>query len=433
MKHSHKIVSLLGLAVIASLILAACAPAATPAPTDTPAPTAAAPTTAAPTTAPATEAPATAAPTVAPTTVSPTVAPTAAPTTTPTVEIKIAFFGPLTGVAATNGQEQLALARIAVSDFNKNNPGFHVTMVEEDTDITAALAVPVCTKDAADNTIVGVVGPSGSGQVAACAKILEDAGLGHVSGSATNPALSTGGYKTFFRVVPNDDVQGATDGNYIADKLGAKKVYVIDDKEAYGTGLANTVEKIIKAKGVTTQHDGVNQKDLTFAALVTKIKAFKPDLVFFAGQAASQGALLAKEMKAQGLSVPVFGGDGFYSQKDYIDGAAGANEGSYASVFFPDVRGRPEAAGVVTQADAAYPTWGNFGAATYVATTVLLDAAASASQAGALNRAGVVAALTKTDVKVLGVAIKFDPTGEVAGASFVISQVKSGKFVQVFP
>ena len=440
MKRSNKIVSMLGLLVIASLVLAACAPAATPAPTDTP--QAAAPTTAAPTAAAATEAPTTAAPTAAPTTAAPTavpttaaptVAPTTAATTTPTVQIKIAFFGPLTGAAASLGQEQLALARIAVSDFNKANPGFNVTMVEEDTDITAALAVPVCTKDAADNTVVGVVGPSGSGQVQACAKILEDAGLAHVSGSATNPALATAGDKTFFRVVPNDNVQGATDSNYISTTLAAKKVYVIDDKESYGTNLSDTVEKALKAGGITTQRAGVDQKLSDFSAVVTPIKAFKPDLVFFAGQVASQGAALAKAMKDQGLSVPIFGGDGFYSQKDYIDGAGGSTEGSYASIFFPNVRGRPDAASVVAQADAAFPSWGNFGAATYVATTVLLDAAANASQAGTLDRPSVVAQLDKISVTVLGVPIKFDPTGEVSGASFVISQVKSGKFVQVFP
>src|SRR5262249_27755034 len=140
-------------------------------------------------------------------------------------------------------------------------------------------------------------------------------------------------------------------------------------------------------------------------------------------QVASQGASLAKAMKDQGLNVPIFGGDGFYSQKDYIDGAGGATEGSYASVFFPDIRARPEAADVVKQADAAYPSWGNFGAATYIATTALLDAAVAASKNGKLDRAGVVAALSKLDEKILAYPVKFDATGEIAGASFVIAQV----------
>jgi branched-chain amino acid transport system substrate-binding protein len=394
MKRLHKIMPLLGGLTAASLLLAACAPAATPGPTSAP-------------------------------------SSVPAPTAAAKVEIKIAFYGPLTGAAASLGQEQLAFARQAVKDFNQNMAGFNATMVEEDTDITADKAVPVCTKDATDNTIVGVVGPSGSGQVEACAKILEDAGLGHVTGSATRTSLSTAGNKTFFRVVPNDDVQGPTDGNYIADVLKAKKVYVIDDKESYGTTLADTVEGVLKGKGVTTQRTGVDQGLNDFSSLATTIKAFNPDLVFFAGQVASQGASLAKAMKEQGLSVPIFGGDGFFSQTDYIDGAGGATEGSYASVFGVDLRTLPAAADVAKAMDVAFPAWGAFGAPTYAATTILLEAAASASQAGKLDRAGVVAALAKTDTKVLGISYKFDATGEPAGLADGIFQVKNGKFVGV--
>jgi len=385
----------------ASLLLAACAPAATAVPT------------AAPTAVPQ------------PTSVPATVAPTAAAT----VEIKIAFYGPLTGQAASLGTEQLAFARQAVADFNKSMTGFHATMVEEDTDITPDKAVPVCTKDAGDNTIVGVVGPSGSGQVAACSKILDGAGLTHISGSATRPSLSQAGDKTFFRVVPNDDVQGPTDGNYIADVLKAKKVFVIDDKEDYGTNLADTVEKTIKAKGVTTQRQGVDMTLADFSSLATTIKGFGPDLVFFAGQVASQGASLAKAMKDQGLSVPVFGGDGFFSQKDYIDGAGGATEGSYASVFFPDLRSLPAAADVAKEMDTAFPAWGPFGAPSYVATTLLLDAAVTASQGGKLDRPSVAAALAKTDTKVFGIEFKFDAKGEPQGLNDGIFIIKGGKFV----
>jgi branched-chain amino acid transport system substrate-binding protein len=229
--------------------------------------------------------------------------------------------------------------------------------------------------------------------------------------------------------VPNDDVQGPTDGNYIADKLKVKNVFVIDDKESYGTNLSDTVEKILKAKGVTTQRTGVDQTLNDFSSLATTIKAFKPDLVFFAGQVASQGASLAKAMKDQGMSVPIFGGDGFFSQKDYIDGAGGATEGSYASVFFPDLRTIPAAADVAKAMDAAFPAWGPFGAPTYVAATILMQAAMAASQGGKLDRAGVLAAVAKTDTKVFGISFKFDATGEPSGLNDGIFQVKGGKFV----
>lgn len=363
-------------------------------------------------------------------------APAATATPSGPVEIKIAFFSPLTGGAAFLGTEQLAFARLAVEDFNKANEGkYHATLLEEDTDITPDKAVPVCQKDSDDKTVLGVVGPAGSGQVEACAKIFEDAGLVHVSPSATRPSLAQAGNKTFFRVVPNDDVQGPTDANYIADQIGAKTVYVLDDQESYGTNLADTVQKTLEGKGVKVERASVTQADTDFSALVTKIKGSGAEVVFFAGQIPSQGALMAKQLKEQGVTIPVFGGDGFFSSKEYITDAGGATEGSYASVFAPDIHGVAEAKDVMAAADKSFPTWGSFGPPTYVATMVVLEAAMRASAAGHLDRAGVLAEVGKTDMAstILGVPVKFDATGEVQGAQFFISQVKGGKFVQVFP
>ena len=359
-----------------------------------------------------------------------------APTEVPVVEIKIAFLGPLTGGAGFLGTEQLAFARLAVEDFNKANEGkYHATLTEEDTDITPDKAVPVAERVIADSTTLGVVGPAGSGQVEATGPLFNTANLVHVSSSATRPTLSTSGFKTFFRVVPNDDVQGPTDGNYIADVIKVKTVYVIDEQSSYGVALADIVQKTLDGKGVTTERASVTQNDSDFSALVTKIKAFNAELVFFAGQVPSQGALMAKQLKEQGLEIPVFGGDGFFSQKDYIDDAGGATEGSYASVFAPDIHGVAAANAVIAAADKAFPTWGSFGPPTYVATMVILEAAVRASGAGQLDREMVLAEVAKTNIAstILGVPIKFDPTGEVIGAQFFISQVKAGKFVQVFP
>ncbi len=389
-KRSNKLMALIGILAATAMILAACQPAA----------------------------------------------PAATATPSGPVEIKIAFLSPLTGGAAFLGTEQLAFARLAVEDFNKANEGkYHATLLEEDTDITPDKAVPVCQKDADDATVLGIVGPAGSGQVEACAKILEDAGLVHVSPSATRPSLAQAGNKTFFRVVPNDDAQGPTDGNYIADQIGAKTVYVLDDQESYGTNLADTVQKTLEGKGVKVERASVTQADTDFSALVTKIKGSGAEVVFFAGQIPSQGALMAKQLKEQGVTIPVFGGDGFFSSKEYITDAGGATEGSYASVFAPDIHGVAEAKDVMAAADKSFPTWGSFGPPTYVATMVVLEAAMRASAAGHLDRAGVLAEVGKTDMAstILGVPVKFDATGEVLGAQFFISQVKGGKFVQVFP
>ncbi|MGQ0601291.1 MAG: branched-chain amino acid ABC transporter substrate-binding protein [Anaerolineales bacterium] len=414
MKRQNKLMTALSVVASAAMLLAACAPAATPTtePTQVPAPT----------TAPA----ATTAP-------EPTTAPTEAPAA---IEFKIAFFGPLTGDAASIGQEQLLFARLAVEDFNKANEGHYVaTLVEEDTDISPDKALPVCQKTVEDPTILGVVGPAGSGQVEACAPVLGADSLVHISSSATRPSLSTSGFTTFFRVVPNDDVQGPTIGNFIADVVGAKSVYVMDDQSSYGATLADIVKATLDGKGVTTERESVTQDDNDFSALVTKIKAANAELVFFGGQIASQGALLARQLKEQGVDIPVFGGDGFFSEKDYITDAAGSTEGSYASIFAPDIHGVAGAAEVIKAADATGTGWGNFGPPTYVATMAVLEAAVRASEAGSLDRATVLAEVGKTDMKesILGIPVKFATGGEVEGAAFFISQVKDGKFVQVYP
>ncbi len=387
MKRTNKLMAVFSLLISAALVLSACGPAATQAP--------------------------------------------AGP-----VEFKIAFFGPLTGGAASIGQEQLAFARIAVADFNKANEGkFKATLLEEDTDITPDKATPVCQKNADDATVLGVVGPAGSGQVEACAKIFEDGKLVHVSSSATRPSLGTAGFKTFFRVVPNDDAQGPTIGNFIADKVGSKTVFVMDDQSSYGATLADIVQQTLEGKGVKTNRASVTQQDNDFSALVTTIKGDGAELVFFGGQLGSQGSLLAKQLKEQGADIPVFGGDGFFSTKDYITDAGGATEGSYASIFAPDIHGIAAAAEVVKAADAAAPGWGSFGPPTYVATMVVLEAAMRASQAGTLTRDAMMTETSKTNMAstILGIPIKFDAKGEVQGASFFISQVTNGAFKQVYP
>ena len=145
LKRSNKLMAPLSLLVIAAVMLAACTPAT--ATTQAPQPTAVPPTAVPPTAVPPTAVP-----------------PTEEPTEVPVVELKIAFLGPLTGGAAFLGTEQLAFARLAVEDFNKSMEGhYHATLVEEDTDITPDKATPVCQKNADDATVIGLVGPAGSG------------------------------------------------------------------------------------------------------------------------------------------------------------------------------------------------------------------------------------------------------------------------------
>ncbi len=352
----------------------------------------------------------------------------------PDFAVKIGVMGPFTGDAASIGTEQLNWAKLAVEDFNTSS-GWKVELVEGDTQLDPSKAVTVAESLIANKDIYGVVGPAGSQEVEAVAAKFKDARLVHVSPSATRTTLTTSGFDTFFRVVPTDAAQGPTDANFMAKQLKATKLFIIDDQTSYSTGLADSAEKAFKdAGGTVIGHESVTQKDVDFSALATKIKASGAEVVFFPGQIASQGALLAKQFQEQGIKITLFGADGFFSSDDFIKGAAGATEGAFVSAFAPDISGLASSAEVVKRYTAKYGSFGTFGPPTYAATTVVLEAMKRAFDAnGKLDRAAIRDQVAKTDQKlsVLGGPLAFDQNGDVKNAQFYIFQVKSGKFTLV--
>ena len=411
------------LGLIAALLLAACGSTPTAAPTAAPAATAA---TAAP--APTAMAEPTAA--TAPTAMAQ--APTAAAATGGSGTVKVGILAPITGPAASIGQEQLNFGKLAVEDFNKAN-GTTYELVEGDTQLDPAKATDAAQRFAADNDIYVIVGPAGSQEVLAVAPVLGKVNLPMISPSATRTDLTEQGFKNFFRVVPRDDVQGATDANFMIDQLKAKKVWVIDDQTAYSTGLRDVVVQALAGKGVAVTTESITQKDTDFSALVTKMKGDAPDAVFLPWQLANQAAVLAKQMAEQGVKATIFGSDGLFSAKDFIEGAAGATEGSYVSNFAPDIKSIPASKPVADAYQAKYGDFTSFGAPTYAAMLVALEAVQRAEKSGTLSRETVLAELGKTDQasSVLGTPIKLSAKGDVENAAFFLFQVKDGKFVLV--
>src|SRR5579859_3083683 len=346
--------------------------------------------------------------------------------------IKIAVMGPFTGNAASVGTEQLNFAKLAVDDFNKAS-GTSIQLVEVDTQLDAAKAVTGAQSVVSNSDIVGVVGPAGSQEVTAVSPIFDPATIAFISPSATNPSLTEKGVKSFFRVVPRDDVQGPTDANFMVTTLKAKNVYLIDDQTSYSSGLADAAQNTLKGLSVTTERDSITQKDTDFSALVTRIKGASPDVVFVPFQLASQAAQIAKQMQEQGVKAVLFGGDGVFSPDDFIKNAAGATEGDYVSLFAPDIHGIPTSKAVVDEYTKQYGSFGSFGGPSYAATTVLLEAIQRASKAGSVTRASVLAEVGKTNdpTSVLGIPIKFDAKGDIVGASFYIYQVQGANFVLI--
>src|SRR5215470_19667475 len=154
--------------------------------------------------------------------------------------------GPLTGPVAVLGQEQLHFAQLAVLRDDLANKT-RISIVQGDTQLNPAQATTVTQQFTSNSKIVAVVGPAGSNEVEAVGPLMARAGLAFMSGSATNKTLTTGKYPTFFRTVSNDGVQGPQDAHYIINNFHPKTVMIVDDEEAYSTGLVGFMMPVFQA------------------------------------------------------------------------------------------------------------------------------------------------------------------------------------------
>src|SRR5215472_12057820 len=182
----------------------------------------------------------------------------------------IGMEGPLTGPVAVLGQEQLHFAQLALSMDNVANKT-KITLVQEDTQLNPAQATTVTQQLTSNSKVVAAVGPAGSQEVEAVGPLMARAGMAFISGSATAAALTTGKYPTFFRTVSNDSVQGPQDAHYIVNNLHPKALMIVDDQEAYSTGLVSAMMPIFQAAGIKVDHESVSQKVTDFSSLVAKI------------------------------------------------------------------------------------------------------------------------------------------------------------------
>src|SRR3984957_10816968 len=188
---------------------------------------------------------------------------------TKTCTASIGFEGPITGPVAPLGTEQLHFAELAVSMDNAAN-NTKITLVQGDTQLQPAQATTVTQQFISNSAILAVVGPAGSQEVEAIGGPMGRAGMAFISGSATAAALTTGTYPTFFRVVSKDSVQGPQDANYIAQNLHPKSLMIVDDQEAFSTGLVAAMLPVFKTSGIKVYHESVSQKVTDFSSIVAK-------------------------------------------------------------------------------------------------------------------------------------------------------------------
>jgi branched-chain amino acid transport system substrate-binding protein len=340
-----------------------------------------------------------------------------------TCSASIGAEGPFTGQVAVLGQEQLAFDQLAVQMDNAANHT-NITLVQGDTQLMPAQATTATQQFISNSKIVGVVGPAGSQEVEAVGPLMGRAGLAFISPSATNTTLTSGKNPTFFRVVSRDDKQGPEDANYIVSHLHPKALMIVDDQEAYSTGLVSSMVPVFQKAGIKVDHESVSQKVTDFSSLVAKVTP-QTTVVVLPWQVAANGEQFGKNLAEQHKKATIVGTDGLQSSKFTIPG-------SYVSAFGPDITAIPADASLATAAKAKYPAYGTFGPPAFAATHVLDEAIASVCKSGKTpSRSNVLAAVKATNEpsSILGQPIKFDPHGDLIGAKWFLFKISpQGKY-----
>ena len=345
--------------------------------------------------------------------------------------LKIGFVTPLTGGAGFLGVEQLSWAQYAVKTLAPKL-GLKVVIVPGDTPVEQgpAPAQALAQKFVADKSVVAILGPSTSGAVAASSTTYFQAGIAHVSPSATRTSLTQGSPReataAFLRVVPGDYVQGPTDAHYMINSLHVKKVVLLDFQEPYSVGLSDAVEATLKAGGVTTVRLSAPNTTTDYSAYVTKVPA-DADIVFFPTQKPPDAQTFAQQLLEQGKKAKVFGGDG--SNDSSVFKAAG----SYVSNFAPDITGIAADAAIIAgwKKDNSGKSVGSFGPPSYGAAQVLLNAiklACTADHGVLKSKRDVLRKVKQVVIKnwILGGTFKFSSkSNDPLNAKFYIFQIQS--------
>jgi branched-chain amino acid transport system substrate-binding protein len=316
----------------------------------------------------------------------------------------IGVAAPVTGAAASIGQQQDRWARFFVSRYNRSHRT-KLRVVGGDTQLPdTAQAIQVAERFASNSQILGVVGPAGSQEVQVSTAPLRQGGLAFVSGSATRTSLTVDGTRKgyFFRVVPNDDQQGPRVANWIRTRLRATRVVVIDAQNTYSTGLADTVERILKSAGVNVRRESVSEANVSdFSSLVARIPA-DTQVVYVPWQLAPKAQLFGQQLRAAGKNARLFGSDGLFDPDSF------KIPGSLVSFFPIDLKSK------VIAAYRRGPGKGStelFGLPSYVATEVISRAIDKACANGSATRAEVRRFVARTNIpkkqSLLGFAVRF--------------------------
>ena len=350
--------------------------------------------------------------------------------------VKIGHVAPTSGAIAHLGKDNENGARMAIEDLNAKGvmiggkkAKFELLAEDDAGDPKQGTAAAQKLVDAKVN---GVIGHLNSGTSIPASKIYSDAGIPQISPSATNPKFTRNGYKTAFRVVADDVHLGGTLGRYAVKQLKGKSIAVIDDRTAYGQGVADEFEKGVKGSGgKTVAREFTSDKATDFTAILTSIKAKKPDVIFFGGMDAVAGPMM-RQMKQLGINAKFVGGDGICSSELPKLAAGTMSDGQVVCAEAGGVEGTAKKS--MDDFYAAYKKKYNddvkvYAPYVYDALNVMV---AAMVKAGSAEPAKYLPVLAKTEgYKGVTGTIGFDAKGDIKNGALTLYTYKGGKRDQI--
>jgi branched-chain amino acid transport system substrate-binding protein len=343
----------------------------------------------------------------------------------------VGFIGALSGPNAQLGINERNGAQLAVDQANASGKyDFKVVLDPQDSEGDPAKA-PTAAKALISNpAVVATVGPAFSGESEAVNPSFCGASppMPIVTASASKGTLQTHGWKCWHRIIPNDNVEGSQGADWLA-RTGSHKVFVLNDLSAYGQGVAETVAKELKAKGVAVVTKGVDGTTTrNYNPIAQTIVSSGADTLFYGGYDA-QAALLAKALKAAGFDGRTVGGNGIKSSV-FTDDAGAAGNGWYMTCGCQDATTAPSAQQFTKDYQAKFNTPpSTYSPEAFDATNMVIDAISKAAASGTATRESVLQAINGEDFKGITAELKFQSNGELVPSNLIVNlyQQKNGE------
>ncbi|MBH1978721.1 MAG: branched-chain amino acid ABC transporter substrate-binding protein [Comamonadaceae bacterium] len=345
--------------------------------------------------------------------------------------VKIGHVAPVSGAQAHYGKDNENGARMAIDDINAKGVTIGGKKIKFELQAEDDAADPkqgtAAAQKLCDSKVVGVVGHLNSGTTIPASKVYNDCGIPMVTGAATNPTLTKPGYKTTFRIISNDNALGAGLAAYAHDVLKLKTVAIVDDRTAYGQGVANVFKKVAAELGMkVVDEQFTTDKATDFMAILTAIKAKNPDGIFFGGMDPQAGPML-RQMEQLGMSnTKYFGGDGVCTS-EIAKLAAGAK--TLSNVICAEggasLAKMPGGVEWKKRYDAKYPgQFQVYSPYTYDATSLLVDAM---KRADSVDPKVYTPELAKSNFKGVTANIAFESNGEMKNPAITLYKYVDGK------